>query len=74
MADRRPIHPDVEFQAKLLAEKVARRVLSLSAASHELADWQSDTLDRQAPEQWRPVEPRTLIVTHMMNRLLQRGY
>ena len=74
MTDGRPINPDVEFQAGLLAAKVARRVISLDDAAAELSDWQTRTLSGPAAEQWRTVEPRSLIVTHMMNRLLKRGY
>ena len=74
MSDERPINPEVDFQADLLASKVARRVISLDAASAELADWQAQTLTGHAAETWREVEPRALIVTHMINRLLKRGY
>ena len=74
MSDARPINPDVDFQAGLLAAKVARRVMSLDEAAAELSDWQSRTLSGQAAKAWRPVDPRSLIVTHMMNRLLKRGY
>lgn len=74
MTDRRPINPDVDFQADLLAAKVTRHVMSLEAAAAELADWQTDTLAKDSSAQWRPIDPRTLIVTHMMNRLLKRGY
>ena len=74
MTDERPINPDVDFQAGLLAAKVARRVISLNDAAAELSDWQSRTLEGAAAAQWRAVEPRALIVTHMMNRLLKRGY
>lgn len=74
MTDGRPINPDVDFQAGLLAAKVARRVMSLDAAAAELADWQARTLTGEAADRWRPVEPRALVVTHMMNRLLTRGY
>lgn len=68
----RPIHPDIDWQAGLLAEKVLRRVMTLAAAADELGAWQADALGDGGA--WRPVEPRTLIVTHMMNRLLSRGY
>ncbi|WP_420563486.1 hypothetical protein [Thalassobaculum sp.] len=74
MTDGRPINPDVDFQAGLLAAKVSRRVISLDDAAAELADWQAQTLTGRSAEQWRAVEPRSLIVTHMMNRLLKRGY
>ncbi|MDF1793142.1 MAG: hypothetical protein P1U88_14595 [Thalassobaculaceae bacterium] len=74
MSDERPINPDVDFQAGLLAAKVARRVMSLDAAARELSDWQAETLSAERGDRWRAVEPRTLIVTHMMNRLLKRGY
>ncbi|MEQ8814822.1 MAG: hypothetical protein RLO51_17910 [Thalassobaculum sp.] len=66
----RPIHPDIDWQAGLLAEKVLRRVMTLAAATEELAAWQ----DEAAGDAWRTVEPRALIVTHIMNRLLSRGY
>lgn len=74
MSDPRPIHPDVDFQAGLLAAKVGRRVMTLDAAAAELATWQSDSLVGDAADRWRTVEPRALIVMHMMNRLLKRGY
>lgn len=74
MTDERPINPDVDFQAGLLAVKVARRVISLDDAAAELSEWQTQTLAGKTAETWRPVEPRSLIVTHMMNRLLKRGY
>lgn len=74
MSDTRPINPDVDFQAGLLASKVARRVMSLDAAAAELADWQAETLGEGGTDRWRAVEPRALIVTHMMNQLLKRGY
>lgn len=74
MEDPRPINPDVDFQAGLLAAKVARRVMSLDAAAAELADWQSEALTGENRDRWRPIDPRSLIVTHMMNRLLERGY
>lgn len=73
MSDR-PINPDVEFQAGLLATKVARRVMSLDAAASELADWQAEALTGDGGAQWREIDPRALIVTHMMNQLLKRGY
>ena len=68
------IHPDVDFQAGLLAAKVTRRVMSLDAASQELADWQDTAIADAGRKSWDPVEPRALIVTHMMNSLLKRGY
>lgn len=74
----RPIHPEVDWQAAVLATKVLRRVMSLADACQELAGWQADALGSTgAPGgtgDWRAVEPRALIVTHMMNRLLDRGY
>lgn len=70
--ETRPIHPDIDWQARLLAGKVLRRVMSLAAASEELAAWQAEAL--ASGEDWRSVEPRTLLVTHMMNQLLARGY
>ena len=69
----RPIHPDIDWQAGLLAEKVLRRVMTLAAAAEELAAWQDEAADGAADGAWRTVEPRALIVTHMMNRLLSRG-
>lgn len=74
MTDGRPINPDVDFQAGLLAAKVARRLISLHDAEAELSDWQKQTLTGPTAETWRAVEPRALIVTHMMNHLLKRGY
>lgn len=71
-AEARPIHPEVDWQAGLLAAKVLRRVMTLAEACDELAGWQDDAL--RGAGRWRPVEPRALIVTHMMNRLLVRGY
>lgn len=68
--DRRPIHPDIDWQASLLAGQVLRRVTSLADAAAELAGWQDEAL--AGAERWRPVEPRALVVTHMMNRLLAR--
>lgn len=68
----RPIHPDIDWQAGLLAEKVLRRVMTLAAATEELAAWQAEAL--AGTDAWRTVEPRALVVTHMMNRLLVRGY
>jgi len=65
------IHPDIDWQAGLLAGKVLRRVMTLAEACEELAGWQAETI---APDgRWRAVEPRALIVTHMLNRLLARG-
>lgn len=74
MNDPRRINPDVDFQASLLAEKVARRVMTLDAAAAELSDWQDEALTGEGGERWRPVQPRALIVTHMMNRLLKRRF
>src|SRR3546814_1989365 len=71
-AETRPIHPDVDWQASLLATKVLRRVMTLRQACDELAGWQAEAVGDDPA--WRPVQPRTLIVTHMMNRLLKRGY
>lgn len=71
-AEVRPIHPEVDWQAAVLATKVLRRVMTLADACQELAGWQSDAL--VGAGDWRAVEPRALIVTHMMNRLLNRGY
>ena len=55
-----------------------RRVMTLAAAAEELAAWQDEAADGAADGAaagaWRTVEPRALIVTHMMNRLLSRGY
>lgn len=74
MSDGLPINPDIDFQAGLLAAKVARRVMSLDAAAAELSDWQAEAQSREVAGKWRTVEPRALIVTHMMNSLLKRGY
>ncbi len=71
-AGDRPIHPDIDWQAELLAGKVLRRVMTLAAATEELGSWQAEAL--AGGDGWRAVEPRALIVTHMMNRLLARGY
>ena len=68
--DQRPIHLDIDWQASLLAGQVLRRVTSLADAARVLAGWQDEAL--AGAERWRPIEPRTLIVTHMMNRLLAR--
>jgi hypothetical protein len=68
----RPIHPDIDWQAQLLADKVLRRVMSLADAAAELSAWQAEALAGR--DDWRAVEPRALIVTHMMNKLLARGY
>lgn len=67
-----PIHPDIDWQASVLAGKVLRRVVTLAAACDELATWQDEAL--AGDRAWRAVEPRALIVTHMMNHLLSRGY
>ena len=71
-AENRPIHPDIEWQAGLLAGKVLRRVMTLAQACEELAAWQAEAAGPDG--RWRTVEPRALIVTHMMNSLLARGY
>lgn len=67
-----PINPDLEFQAGLLADKVTRRVMRLADAVTELEHWQADAAPSDTA--WRPVDARSLIVTHMMNALLKRGY
>ncbi|NQW09537.1 MAG: hypothetical protein HQ481_06620 [Alphaproteobacteria bacterium] len=66
------IDPDMEFQAGLLADKVMRRVMTLADAVGELDQWQAGAAAAEPP--WRRVEARALIVTHMMNTLLKRGY
>ena len=71
-AETQPIDPDIDWQASLLAAKVLRRVMTLAQACDELAAWQAETAG--ADGAWRTVEPRALIVTHMMNSLLTRGY
>lgn len=71
-AETRPIHPDIDWQAQLLAGKVLRRVMTLATACDELATWQAEAL--AGNDGWRAVAPRALIVTHMMNTLLARGY
>lgn len=54
----------------MLAEKVQRRVMSLADATRELEDWQND----EAIEAGARVASRALIVTHMLNTILKRGY
>jgi hypothetical protein len=71
-ADTQPIHPDIDWQASLLAAKVLRRVMTLAQECDELAAWQADAGGKSG--EWRAVEPRALIITHMMNSLLSRGY
>lgn len=62
------IHPDVDLQASLLARKVLRGVMSLSAAVEELDEWQAETVaDREAH-----IASRALIVTHALNTLIRR--
>lgn len=68
------IHPDVDFQAGLLAGKVTRRIMTLSEACRELADWQKSAMEQTDAGDWDPIDPRALIVTHMINTLLKRGY
>lgn len=66
----RPIHPDVDWQASVLATKVQRKVMSLDQAALELDDWQKEAgLD---PDD--RVVSRALLVTHMLNTILKRGY
>ena len=67
----KPVHPDIDWQADMLATKVLKRAMSLAAASSELDDWQTDA---GADARYRTVNSRTLIVTHALNTLLKRGY
>lgn len=83
-ANKTAIDPDVDWQASVLATKVMRRVLSLADATVELDEWQkeahSQPKDRAAKPQdgdahkSKPVDSRSLIVTHMLNAILKRGY
>ena len=70
--DETGIDPDLEFQAGLLAGKVLRKVMTLADATAELDHWQDE--NASTPSSWRRVAARSLIVTHMMNALLKRGY
>ncbi|MCR9175615.1 MAG: hypothetical protein NXI19_06400 [Alphaproteobacteria bacterium] len=64
------IPANIDWQASVLAEKVQRRVMSLADATRELEDWQND----EAIEAGARVASRALIVTHMLNTILKRGY
>jgi hypothetical protein len=65
------VHPDIDWQANMLAVKVLKRAMPLAAASGELDDWQRDA---EMGEKYRTVDSRSLIVTHALNALLKRGY
>jgi hypothetical protein len=65
------VHPDIDWQANMLAAKVLKRTMPLDAASGELDDWQRDA---KMGEKYRTVGSRSLIVTHALNTLLKRGY
>jgi hypothetical protein len=67
------VNPDIEWQARMLADKVLKRAMSLEAATRELDDWQQDAPPGTA-ETYRRVESRALIVTEALNALLKRGY
>ena len=64
------IPANIDWQASVLAEKVQRRVVSLADATRELEEWQTD----EAIEAEARVASRALIVTHMLNTILKRGY
>jgi hypothetical protein len=64
------IPANIDWQASVLAEKVQRRVMSLEDATRELEDWQDD----EAIAADTRVASRALIVTHMLNAILKRGY
>lgn len=66
----KPIHPDVDWQASVLATKVQRKVMGLDEAARELDDWQKDAGLSQEDR----VVSRALLVTHMLNTILKRGY
>lgn len=70
------IHPDVEWQAEMLAGRVLKKVVSLKDATLELEEIQGDALEEvgETSSPYRSVDARSLIVTHMMNSLLRRGY
>jgi hypothetical protein len=65
------VHPDIKWQATMLAAKVLKRAMTLQAAANELDDWQCET---GVDEKHRAVDSRTLIVTHALNSLIKRGY
>lgn len=67
----KPVNPDIDWQADMLASKVLKRAMTLAAASSELDDWQGDA---GTDARYRKVDSRTLIVTHALNALLKRGY
>jgi hypothetical protein len=64
------IPANIDWQASVLAEKVQRKVMRLEDATRELEDWQDD----EAIEADARVASRALIVTHMLNAILKRGY
>jgi hypothetical protein len=65
------VHPDIEWQATMLAAKVLKRAMTLQAAAGELDDWQCET---GAGGKHRAIDSRTLTVTHALNNLIKRGY
>jgi hypothetical protein len=67
------VAPDIQWQARMLADKVLKRAMSLDAAARELDDWQRDVL-ADTGETYRRVDSRNLIVTEALNALLKRGY
>jgi len=67
------VAPDIQWQARMLADKVLKRAMSLDAAARELDDWQRDAL-ADTGETYRRVDSRNLIVTEALNALLKRGY
>lgn len=71
MAPMKPVHPDIDWQADMLAAKVLRRAMTLKAAASELDEWQSEA---GGDARYRDVDSRALIVTHALNALLRRGY
>jgi hypothetical protein len=60
----------VDWQASVLATKVQRKVMGLDEAARELDDWQKDAGLSQEDR----VVSRALLVTHMLNTILKRGY
>jgi len=67
------VAPDIQWQARMLADKVLKRAMSLDAAARELGDWQQDA-SADTGETYRRVDSRNLIVTEALNALLKRGY
>lgn len=67
------VDPDIQWQARVLADKVLKRTMSLEAAARELDNWQQDA-SLGTGETYRRVDSRNLIVTEALNALLKRGY